>query len=71
MTEAGSIIAAVDGLTVPQGPLTGRSVALADFQKQFIEGAFFRGAQTSTIKHRQICRPTLSFRFPNKPHRAS
>lgn len=44
MPEAVSIIETVDeGLTVPQGPLAGDPVALAGFQKQFIEGAFAGG----------------------------
>lgn len=43
VSEAAGIIGAVEALTVPQGPLAGRSVALAGFQRQFIEGAFAEG----------------------------
>ena len=49
MSEAGSIIQAIEGLTVPQGPLAGRSVALAGFQRQFIEGAFAEGVNIGCL----------------------
>lgn len=49
MPEAGSVIEAVESLTVPQGLLAGRSVALAGFQRQFIEGAFQQGVNIGCL----------------------
>ena len=46
---AGRIIDAVGGLTVPQGPLAGQSVALAGFQRQFIEGTFAEGVNIGCL----------------------
>ena len=40
MAEAGRIIDAMGRLRVSQGPQAGQPVALAGFQKRFVEGAF-------------------------------
>ncbi|MET4101606.1 phage terminase large subunit-like protein [Roseovarius sp. MBR-78] len=49
MTMAGQIIDAVQGLTVPQGPLAGEPVTLAKFQREFIEGAFSGGVNIGCL----------------------
>lgn len=46
---AGQVIDAVQGLTVPQGPLAGEPVTLAGFQRQFIEGAFADGVNIGCL----------------------
>lgn len=49
MTEAGRIIDAIEGLTVPQGAQAGRPVKLARFQRQFVEGAFAAGVNIGVL----------------------
>ena len=49
MAEPGRIIEAVESLRIPQGAHAGEPVRLAQFQRQFIEGAFADGVNIGAL----------------------
>ncbi|HEY8066242.1 MAG TPA: terminase TerL endonuclease subunit [Methylosinus sp.] len=49
MTEAEKAIAFIEGLTVPTGPLSGQPIALAPYQRQFLEGALASGVTIGVL----------------------